>query len=185
LAALAAPGAAAANPDRAWNVHVHGTLNIAHAILDELPDCWLIHVGSGLVYGESARSGLPLDETALLAPIDDYGVTKAAADLALGALSYRGLKVIRMRSTTLELGSPMLSSFQHSRRKSRIEASLTPAVIRVENLDAERDFLDLRDVASAYALGGRRQRDNLERKLAKILDDCRRRMSSVGSAQSK
>jgi GDP-4-dehydro-6-deoxy-D-mannose reductase len=97
LAALAAPAAVAANPDRAWNVHVHGTLNVAHAILEEVPECWLIHVGSGLVYGASAKSGLPLDETALLAPIDEYGATKAAADLALGALSYRGLKVIRMR----------------------------------------------------------------------------------------
>jgi len=157
LAALAAHGAAAANPDSAWNVHVHGTLNIAHAILDKVPDCWLIHVGSGLVYGESAKSGLPLDETALLAPIDEYGATKAAADLALGALSYRGLKVIRMRPFN-HIGVGQSDAFvvpAFATQVARIEAGLAPAVIRVGNLDAERDFLDVRDVANAYALAVR------------------------------
>ena len=33
LAGLAAPAAAAANPQAAWQVHVHGALNLAEAIL--------------------------------------------------------------------------------------------------------------------------------------------------------
>ena len=136
LAGLAAPAVVAANPDRAWNVHVHGTLNIAHAILDETPDCWLIYVGSGLVYGASAKFGLPLDEKALLAPIDEYAATKAAADLALGALSYRGLKVIRMRPFN-HIGVGQSDAFvipAFATQVARIEAGLAPAVIRVGNL---------------------------------------------------
>lgn len=157
LAALAAPAVATADPDRAWSIHVHGTLNIAHAILDEVPNCWLVNVGSGLVYGESAKSGLPLDETTLLAPVDEYGTTKAAADIALGALSHRGLKVIRMRPFNhIEVGQSdafVVPAF--AAQVARIEAGLSPAVIRVGNLDAERDFLDVRDVANAYALAVR------------------------------
>src|SRR5258708_1942167 len=35
---------------------------------------------------------------------------------------------------------------------ARIEAGLQSPVVRVGNLDAERDFLDVRDVTAAYAL---------------------------------
>jgi GDP-4-dehydro-6-deoxy-D-mannose reductase len=153
LAAVAALGAAQADPQNTWRIHVQGTLNVAHAILDKAPGCWLIYVGSGLVYGETAKTGRPLDENALLAPIDDYAVTKAAADLALGALSRHGLKCIRMRPFN-HTGPGQTEAFAvpaFAMQIARIEAGLAPPVIRVGNLDAERDFLDARDVASAYA----------------------------------
>lgn len=153
LAAVAALGAAQADPQNTWRIHVHGALNVAHAILDKAPRCWLIHVGSGLVYGESAKSGRPLDENTLLAPIDDYAVTKAAADLALGALTRQGLKCIRLRPFN-HTGPGQTEAFAvpaFAMQIARIEAGLAPPVIRVGNLDAERDFLDARDVANAYA----------------------------------
>jgi GDP-4-dehydro-6-deoxy-D-mannose reductase len=154
LAGLAAPAAAAANPTVAWQVHVQGVLNLAHAILEQAPDCWLLNAGSGLVYGESAKSGLPLDENELLVPIDEYGVTKAAADLAVGALTRRGLKSIRLRPFN-HTGARQAETFvipAFAMQIAKIEAGLAPPVIRVGNLDAERDFLDVRDVVDAYAL---------------------------------
>ncbi|TGQ66904.1 MAG: NAD-dependent epimerase/dehydratase family protein [Mesorhizobium sp.] len=153
LAAVAALGAAQADPQNTWRIHVQGALNVAHAVLDKAPGCWMIHVGSGLVYGESAKTGQPLDESALLAPIDDYAVTKAAADLALGALSRQGLKCIRLRPFN-HTGPGQTEAFvvpAFAMQIARIEAGLAPPVIRVGNLDAQRDFLDARDVASAYA----------------------------------
>jgi len=154
LAGFAAPAAVRADPDAAWRLHVQGTLDLARAILQQAPDCCLIHVGSGLVYGESAKSGRALDENVVLAPIDEYSVTKAAADLALGALARRGLKCIRMRpfnhSGTGQSEAFVIPAF--AMQIARIEAGLHPPVIRVGNLDAQRDFLDVRDVASAYAL---------------------------------
>lgn len=161
LAAIAAVSAALADSQNAWRVHVQGALNIAHAILDEAPDCRLLHVGSGLVYGQSARSGAPLDETTLLAPVDDYAVTKAAADLALGALALRSLKVLRMRPFN-HTGPGQSEAFvvpAFAMQIARIEVGLLPPIIRVGNLDAERDFLDVRDVARAYALAVRNAND--------------------------
>ena len=47
---------------KAWAVHVGGTRNLAQAILEHALGCWLLNVGSWLIYGETARSGQPLDE---------------------------------------------------------------------------------------------------------------------------
>jgi GDP-4-dehydro-6-deoxy-D-mannose reductase len=154
LAGIAAPSAARLDPQMAWRVHVQGALNLCRAILDAAPDCWLLHVGSGLVYGETAKSGEPLDEQSLLAPTDEYSVTKAAADLALGAEVRRGLKCIRLRPFN-HTGAGQSDAFvvpAFAKQIARIEAGLEPPVMRVGNLDAERDFLDVRDVANAYAL---------------------------------
>jgi GDP-4-dehydro-6-deoxy-D-mannose reductase len=154
LAGLAAPVAATVDRQNAWRLHVGGALNIAQAILDGAPRCCFVHVGSGLIYGDSAKSGMPVDETALLAPIDDYGVTKAAADLAVGAFSHRGLHVIRLRPFN-HTGPGQTEAFvipAFAAQVARIEFELAPPVIRVGNLDPERDFIDVRDIANAYAL---------------------------------
>jgi GDP-4-dehydro-6-deoxy-D-mannose reductase len=154
LAGVAAPTTARADPQLAWRVHVQGALNLSRAILNRAPDCWLLHVSSGLVYGETANSGEPLDEQSLLAPTDEYSVTKAAADLALGAEVLRGLKCIRLRPFN-HTGAGQSDAFvvpAFAKQIARIEAGLAPPVMSVGNLDAERDFLDVRDVANAYAL---------------------------------
>lgn len=152
LAGIAAPMAASAQPDEAWRVHVFGARNLGRAILDKAPDCSLLHVGSGLIYGGSARSGLALDETAILDPLDEYGVTKASADLAMGALAAKGLKVIRLRPFN-HTGPGQSEDFvvpAFAMQIARIEAGLMEPVLRVGNLEAERDFLDVRDVVEAY-----------------------------------
>jgi GDP-4-dehydro-6-deoxy-D-mannose reductase len=154
LAGIAAPTAVNADPDEAWRVHLQGTLNLARVILKRAPGCWLINVGSALVYGESAKAGRALDENALLAPLDEYSASKAAADLALGPLIRSGLKCIRLRPFN-HTGPGQSEAFvvpAFAAQIARIEARLTPPIIRVGNLDAQRDFLDVRDVANAYVL---------------------------------
>jgi GDP-4-dehydro-6-deoxy-D-mannose reductase len=154
LAGIAAPAQAGADPDLAWSVHVQGARNLAQAILSKAPDCWLMHVGSGLVYGDSAKSGLPLIEDVLLSPVDEYSVTKAAADLALGAMVRKGLKCIRFRPFN-HTGAGQSDDFvipAFAKQIAMIEAGLASPIIRVGNLEAERDFLDVRDVARSYAL---------------------------------
>lgn len=145
---------ASADTRTAWTINTLGTLNVAHAILRHAPRCWLIFAGSGLVYGDTAKSGRLLDEAALLAPNNDYSVTKAAADLALGALTGRGLRSIRLRLFN-HTGPGQTEAFvvpSFAAQIARIEAGLQPPVIRVGNLEAARDFLDIRDVTRTYAL---------------------------------
>jgi GDP-4-dehydro-6-deoxy-D-mannose reductase len=154
LAGLAAIRTAIANTSVAWQVHLFGTLNVANAILGQIPNCTLISIGSGQVYGASARPGHALDETTLLAPTNGYEVTKAAADLALGALAAQGLRCIRLRPFN-HTGPGQEEDFvvpSFALQIARIEAGQQPPVIRVGNLDVERDFLDVRDVTEAYAL---------------------------------
>jgi len=154
LAAVSSPSQASADFRAAWMVNTLGVLNVANAILRSAPRCSLIFAGSGLVYGDTAKCGRPMDETALLAPNGDYAATKAAADLALGALAGRGLRSVRLRPFN-HTGPGQTEAFvvpSFAAQIARIEAGLHPPVMRVGNLDATRDFLDVRDVTSAYAL---------------------------------
>jgi GDP-4-dehydro-6-deoxy-D-mannose reductase len=153
LAAVSSPPSAGADPDLAWRVNVGGTLAIARAIRTSVPDCVLLFAGSGQVYGETAQLDRAMTEADVLAPMSDYAVTKAAADLALGALAGQGLRCIRFRPFN-HTGAGQTEDFvlpSFAAQIARIEAGKAKPVIRVGNLEAERDFLDVRDVADAYA----------------------------------
>ncbi|GAJ29611.1 NAD-dependent epimerase/dehydratase family protein [Acidomonas methanolica] len=152
LAAIAAIGVARGDPALAWSVNLHGTLAIAEAIRDLAPACRLIFVSSSDLYGASFRCGEALDEQALPAPLNTYAATKAAADLALGAMAAEGLSVLRLRPFN-HTGPGQSDHFvvpAFARQIALAEAGRGPAVIRVGALAPERDFLDVRDVARAY-----------------------------------
>lgn len=155
LAGIAAVPAARQDPRRAFAVNLDGTLNLARALLDHAPRCRLIHAGSADCYGASFRTGLPLDEAAPLAPLNTYAASKAAADLALGAMAAEsGLRVLRLRPFN-HVGPGQSEAFalgSFAAQLRRIAAGEAPAVLRVGNLDAERDFLHIADVTRAYAL---------------------------------
>ena len=154
LAGVAAPAAAEANPDLAWQVHSDGVRCFARAIGEAVPEAVMVNAGTGLVYGASFVSGRPVDESALVEPLDDYGASKAAGDLALGAAAQRGLRCLRMRPFN-HSGPGQAEDFvipAFAAQIARIEAGLAEGVLRVGNLDAARDFVDVRDVCDAYAL---------------------------------
>ena len=153
LAAVAAPMDARREPDRAWQVNLLGTLHIARAMLAAAPEAVLLFAGTADAYGASFRSGVALDETAALAPLNTYGATKAAADLALGALVADGLRVIRARPFN-HTGPGQGDAFvvpAFAQQVARIGAGRQPAVMKVGALAPERDFMDVRDVCRAYA----------------------------------
>lgn len=153
LAAMAAPTDARRNPDKAWRVNLGGTLGLARAVLAHAPDAVFLFAGSADAYGASFRGGMPVDESVALAPMNTYGATKAAADLAIGAMASEGLRAVRVRPFN-HTGPGQGDGFvvpAFARQVMRIKAGLQAPEMRVGALDPERDFLDVRDVCEAYA----------------------------------
>jgi GDP-4-dehydro-6-deoxy-D-mannose reductase len=152
LAGIAAIGVAKTAPDLAWRVNFHGSLNVAAAILAAAPGCRMIFISSSEVYGASFKSAVALDETALLAPLNLYAATKAAAELALGAMTSDGLRLLRLRPFN-HTGPGQTEAFvvpAFAGQIARIEAGLAPPEMAVGAVEPERDFLDVRDVCTAY-----------------------------------
>ena len=152
LAAVSTLAAARSDPGNAWRVNLHGSLALAAAILAEAPDCLLLHISSSEVYGGSFRAGVALDESAAAAPMNAYAATKAAADLALGAMVSDGLRLVRLRPFN-HTGPGQSADFvvpAFARQVARIEAGLQSPAMRIGALDPRRDFLDVRDVCAAY-----------------------------------
>ena len=81
-----------------------------------------------------------------------YAASKAAADLALGAMTVDGLRVVRVRpfNHTGPGQSPDLVVAAFARQVARIAAGVQAPVIDVGSLESWRDFLDVRDVCAAY-----------------------------------
>ena len=154
LAAVAAIVEARDAPEHAWAVNLGGTLSLARALLRHAPDCVLLYVSSADAYGASFAAGVALDEGAPLAPMNTYGATKAAADLALGAMAQDGLRVVRLRPFN-HTGPGQSEAFvvaAFARQIARVAAGRQRPVLNVGALDARRDFLDVRDVVAAYSL---------------------------------
>ena len=153
LAGIAAVDIAGHDPARALAVNRDGAVRVGEAILRRAPDCRLLFVSSGEVYGGSFRGRDALDETAALDPLNIYAQTKAAAEAALSRLAAQGLRLLRARPFN-HTGPGQNEAFvapAFAGQIARIEAGLSPPVLLVGALTPERDFLDVRDVCAAYA----------------------------------
>ncbi len=153
LAAIASVPMARQDESRTWQVNLAGSINLARAILRHVPNCQMLFASSSEVYGESFRTGLPLDETAVLAPVNVYSATKAAADLAIGSMvAHDGLRAVRLRAFN-HTGRGQSDAFvvaAFARQIACVAAGLQAPVMAVGNIDTWRDFLDVRDVCAAY-----------------------------------
>jgi len=112
-------------------------------------------VGSAEEYGPVTEAELPIREDAPLRPASPYAVSKVAQGaLALLYGPAGGMRVVLTR-TFHHTGPGRGEAFAESsfaRQIAEIEQGLRPAVIEVGNLDAVRDFTDVRDVVRAYLL---------------------------------
>jgi GDP-4-dehydro-6-deoxy-D-mannose reductase len=115
----------------------------------------ILVVGSAEEYGLVRPEETPLTEAQPFRPTSPYAVSKVAQDL-LGWQYFHsyGLPVVRVRPFN-HAGPGQSDQFAiaaFARQIAEIEAGRRAPVVRVGNLDARRDFLDVRDVARAHVL---------------------------------
>ncbi|UXZ21256.1 GDP-mannose 4,6-dehydratase [Pseudomonas sp. YeP6b] len=152
LAAISHVPTSFRHPLLTWNTNVLGSLNLLEAIKQQTPDAFVVFASSSEVYGESFQSGVALDETSPCLPINPYAASKLAAELAFEQYFKQGIRgVIARPFNHIGLGqSPDFVTASFARQIALIESGKQAPVIQVGNLEARRDFLDVRDVCAAY-----------------------------------
>jgi len=106
-------------------------------------------------YGLVHRDEVPITESNPLRPLSTYAVSKVSQDyLAYQYFQSYGIKSVRTRGfnhTGPRRGEVFVTS-NFAKQLARIKAGLDEPVIRVGNLEAIRDFTDVRDMVRAYWL---------------------------------
>jgi len=142
-------------PAETFMINAVGQINLFEAVLDLKLDPRIQIAGSSEEYGTVHPDEVPMKETNPLRPLSPYAVSKVAQDL-LGYQYFKsyGLPVIRTRGfnhTGPRRGDVFVTS-NFSKQVAEIEKGKREPVIHVGNLDARRDFTDVRDMVRAYWL---------------------------------
>lgn len=142
-------------PAETFATNALGQVNLFEAVIS-LKLAPRIHVaGSSEEYGHVNADEIPMRESNPLRPLSPYAVSKVAQDL-LGYQYHRsyGLHVVRTRGfnhTGPRRGEVFVTS-SLAKQIAEIEKKKREPVISVGNLEAKRDFSDVRDIVEAYWL---------------------------------
>jgi GDP-4-dehydro-6-deoxy-D-mannose reductase len=142
-------------PTESLVTNIIGQLNIFEAVkkLGIKPRIQL--ACSSEEYGLVLENELPIKETNPLRPLSPYAVSKVGQDM-LGYqywMSFR-IPVVRTRGFNHEgpRRGPVFVCSDFAKQIADIEKGRRAPVVRVGNLEARRDFTDVRDVVRAYWL---------------------------------
>jgi GDP-4-dehydro-6-deoxy-D-mannose reductase len=153
LAAIAFVPQAKDDPSGAFAINAQGTLHVLAAVAARAKAARCVAVSSAEVYGRASDDEMPLRETRAPRPVTVYGASKAAAEHLARAYAADGLDVRVLRPFN-HVGPGQDERFvvaSFARQIAQLERS-GGGVVQHGNLSAVRDFLDVRDVASVYAL---------------------------------
>lgn len=131
---------------------VDGTSNLLNAARHFAPEARILIAGSAAEYGEVRADELPITETHPCRPTGAYGVAKYAATLAALEHAERfGASVVITRPFNI-VGPGVPRSLVVGAFIERLLAVARGGerMLRVGNLETERDFVAVEDVADAY-----------------------------------
>jgi len=142
-------------PDETFQSNCIGQIHLFEALRVLKISPRILIAGSSEEYGMVLPEELPIKEENPLRPLSPYGVSKVAQDL-LGWQYFKsyGLPVVRTRAfnhTGPRRGSTFVSS-NFCYQCALIQKGKKEPVIETGNLEAVRDFTDVRDVVRAYVL---------------------------------
>jgi GDP-4-dehydro-6-deoxy-D-mannose reductase len=142
-------------PQETIDTNIMGELNLFEAVRAVKINPMIHIAGSSEEYGLVHPDELPITENNPLRPLSPYAVSKVAQDL-LGYQYFKsyGMKIVRTRAfnhTGPRRGEVFVTS-NFARQLIETELGKRGPVLYVGNLDAVRDFSDVRDVVRAYAL---------------------------------
>jgi GDP-4-dehydro-6-deoxy-D-mannose reductase len=149
LAGQAIPSLAQRDALGTVKVNVIGTANMLAALPEGIR---LVYASSADVYGSPDH--VPVDEDAPLRPTNVYAASKAAAEALVREFGDRAghpAVILRPANTNGPRQHPGLAASGFAKQIAEAEAGLAEPIIRHGLLDAQRDFIDVRDAAAAYA----------------------------------
>ncbi len=142
-------------PAETLSTNIIGQNNLLEAVRAAKLDCLIQIAGSSEEYGMVLPEETPIKETNPLRPLSPYGVSKVAQD-TMGYQYFKsyGMRIIRTRAFnhTGPRRGEVFATSNFARQIAEIEAGKRKPVMYTGNLDAVRDFTDVRDTVVAYHL---------------------------------
>jgi GDP-4-dehydro-6-deoxy-D-mannose reductase len=153
LAAVSNVGQSWKKRKETFEVNIMGTFYLFEAVRKHASKARVLFISSSDVYGLLEPHSKPLTEKEPVRPVSPYGFTKMSGEnLCRYYSKIEGLDIITARAFphTGPGQSPDFVCSDWASQIARIEKELSPPIIKVGNIEAERDFIDVRDVVKAY-----------------------------------
>lgn len=144
-----------ASPANTLEVNIIGTVHLFEAVRKSGLDTKIQIACSSEEYGKVLSDEIPIKEINPLRPLSPYAVSKLAMDyLGYQYFESYGMKVIRTRgfNHTGPRRGDVFAESTFARQIAEIEKGKKEPVVYVGNLDAIRDYTDVRDMVRAYYL---------------------------------
>src|SRR3989338_4774823 len=144
-----------ASPTQTLEVNIIGTAHLFEAVRKTEHPITIQIACSSEEYGKVLPNEVPIKETNPLRPLSPYAVSKLAMDY-LGYQYYEsyGMRIIRTRgfNHTGPRRGDVFAESTFARQIAEIEKGKKEPEVMVGNLDARRDYTDVRDMVKAYYL---------------------------------
>lgn len=155
LAAQSFVPASWTSPAVTLEINVVGSCNLFEAVRAAQIQPTIQIACSSEEYGQVEPTEVPIKETNPLRPLSPYAVSKLAMDY-LGYQYFKSYKMKIVRTRGFNHTGPrrgdVFAESTFARQIAEIEAGRKEPVIYVGNLEAERDFTDVRDMVNGYYL---------------------------------